>query len=168
MWVLKKSLCVKAVVERINSLGTESSRFSTVDYIPESFCIIDLKRHSEDRGGRSSDRLDPESHLSHIFFSATSSAYFCGRGKGIYDPWFPLQRIGNHFKFGSSAIIQERESRNFEHMRINFSTFLLPTLTSNLLKAAELLKGRRRDGSCNHLSGAQAKKGNQRWSSTVL
>ena len=37
-----------------------------------------------------------------------------------------------------SAIIQERESRNFEHMRTNFSTFLLPTLTSNLLKAAEL------------------------------
>ena len=101
VWVLKKSLCVKAVVERINSLGTESSRFSTVDYIPESFCIIDLKRHSEDRGGCLSDRLDPESHLSHIFFSATSSAYFCGRGKGIYDPWFPFQRKGNHFKFGS-------------------------------------------------------------------
>ena len=83
------------------SLGTESRRFSTVDYIPESFCIIDLKRHSEDRGGRLSDRLDPESHLSHIFLSATSSAYFCGRGKGIYDPWFPFQRKGNHFKFGS-------------------------------------------------------------------
>jgi len=105
------------------SLGTESSRFSTVDYIPESFCIIDLKRHSEDRGGRLSDRLDPESHLSHIFLSATPQLTSVGGEREYMIHSFLSREKATTSNLDLRAIIQERESRNFEHMRINFLRF---------------------------------------------